>query len=100
MTDDSRSYPTQEYARQAGGKFAPGPGNPGRAVGSRNTVSRKAIAEIHRLSDAALQGLKDNIAAHDQRAIQYVLGHVDKWRTQRRIDVISTKPRKLSAVLS
>ncbi|GAB5431024.1 MAG: hypothetical protein EpisKO_03940 [Epibacterium sp.] len=28
------------------------------------------------------------------------LGHVDKWRTQRRIDVISMKPRKLSAVLS
>ena len=28
------------------------------------------------------------------------LGHVDKWRTQRRIDVMSMKPRKLSAVLS
>ena len=29
-----------------------------------------------------------------------VLGHVDKWRSQRRIDVMSMKPRKLSAVLS
>ncbi|GAB1377336.1 hypothetical protein MASR1M49_01820 [Pararhodobacter aggregans] len=28
------------------------------------------------------------------------LGHVDKWRSQRRIDVMSMKPRKLSAVLS
>jgi len=28
------------------------------------------------------------------------LGHVDKWRSHRRIDVMSTKPRKLSAVLS
>lgn len=28
------------------------------------------------------------------------LGHVDKWRNQRRIDVMSMKPRKLSAVLS
>ena len=28
------------------------------------------------------------------------LGHVDKWRIQRRIDVMSMKPRKLSAVLS
>jgi hypothetical protein len=28
------------------------------------------------------------------------LGHVDKRRTQRRMDVISMKPRKLSAVLS
>jgi len=28
------------------------------------------------------------------------LGHVDKWRNQRRIDVMSMKPKKLSAVLS
>ena len=28
------------------------------------------------------------------------LGHVDKWRSQRRIDVMSMKPKKLSAVLS
>ena len=28
------------------------------------------------------------------------LGHVDKWRSQRRIDVMSMKPMKLSAVLS
>ncbi|WP_306047882.1 hypothetical protein, partial [Nioella sp. MMSF_3534] len=26
------------------------------------------------------------------------LGYVDKWRSQRRIDVMSMKPRKLSAV--
>lgn len=31
---------------------------------------------------------------------QQTLGHVDKWRSQRRIDVMSMKPRKLSAVLS
>jgi adenine-specific DNA-methyltransferase len=29
-----------------------------------------------------------------------LLGHVDKWRTQRRMDAMSMKPRKLSAVLS
>ena len=28
------------------------------------------------------------------------LGHVDKWRSQRRIEVMSMKPKKLSAVLS
>lgn len=28
------------------------------------------------------------------------LGHVDKWRSHSRIEVMSTKPRKLSAVLS
>ena len=30
----------------------------------------------------------------------YSLGHVDKWRSQRRIEVMSMKPKKLSAVLS
>ena len=28
------------------------------------------------------------------------LGHVDRWRTQSRMDVMSMKPRKLAAVLS
>jgi hypothetical protein len=28
------------------------------------------------------------------------LGHVDKWRSQRRMEVMSMKPRKLWAVLS
>ena len=31
---------------------------------------------------------------------QTELGYVDKWRTQRRIDVMSMKSRKLSAILS
>jgi hypothetical protein len=35
----------------------------------------------------------------DKEALEK-LGHVDKWRSQRRIDVMSMKPRKLSAVLS
>ena len=32
--------------------------------------------------------------------VAQVLGHVDKWRSQRRIEVMSMKPKKLSAVLS
>ena len=32
--------------------------------------------------------------------VPYALGHVDKWRSQMRIEVMSMKPRKLSAVLS
>jgi hypothetical protein len=31
---------------------------------------------------------------------QKTLSHVDKWRIHRRMDVMSMKPRKLSAVLS
>lgn len=34
------------------------------------------------------------------KLVRTLLGHVDKWRSQRRIDVMSMKPRKLSAVLS
>ena len=30
----------------------------------------------------------------------WVLGHVDKWRSQRRIEAMSMKPRKLWTVLS
>ena len=32
--------------------------------------------------------------------VMAALGHVDKWRSQMRIEVMSMKPRKLSAVLS
>lgn len=32
--------------------------------------------------------------------LPHELGHVDKWRCQERIDVMSMKPRKLSAVVS
>lgn len=39
-------------------------------------------------------------AKHALGAVDGILGHVDKWRSQRRIDVMSMKPRKLSAVLS
>ncbi|MGR3247980.1 MAG: YkvA family protein [Paracoccus sp. (in: a-proteobacteria)] len=31
---------------------------------------------------------------------EFILGHVAKWRTQMRIDMMTMKPRKLSAVLS
>ena len=34
------------------------------------------------------------------RKLRYPLGHVDKWRIHRRIEVMSMKPRKLWAVLS
>ena len=34
------------------------------------------------------------------RAFAAALGHVDKWRSQRRIDGMSMNPRKLWAVLS
>ena|GEM_PF-3522713 len=41
-----------------------------------------------------------NAYGASKRDIKDMLGHVDEWRSQRRIDVMSMKPRKLSAVLS
>ena len=43
-------------------------------------------------------GMKQSGRAREGGA--WGLGHVDKWRSQRRIDVMSMKPRKLSALLS
>ena len=50
----------------------------------------------HREFEACTKIIEDLARALDKR----ILGHVDKWRSQRRIDVMSMKPRKLSAVLS
>lgn len=71
--DKSHNFPPV-YVRTDGGKF--GPGNPGRPVGSRNAVSRKAVAEIHNLSEAALKALKDNVDKGDHRAVAYVLDRI------------------------
>ena len=57
------------------------------------------IDGLQRLSTVfQLMGLLKGPRAEDLGVL--TLGHVDKWRSQRRIDVISMKPRKLSAVLS
>ena len=45
-------------------------------------------------------GLRRSPSGYGRMFAPTCLGHVDKWRTQRRIDVMSMKPRKLSAVLS
>lgn len=61
-------------SRDDAGRFLPGSG--GRAPGSRNIISKAAIAEIHNLSGSALKALKDNLAAGDQRAAEYVLNKI------------------------
>ncbi len=50
-------------------------------------------------SGAGQPGLEATLSVN-RNAFLGFLGHVDKWRIQRRIDVMSMKPRKLSAVLS
>lgn len=59
-------------------------------------VSDEQLAEIVRISreHARSLGIKS-----DHNVARFV-GHVDKWRIHRRIEVMSMKPRKLWAVLS
>ena len=47
-----------------------------------------------------LRGMDLDIWAFQECEVEPDLGRVDKRRTQRRIETISMKPRKLSAVLS
>lgn len=72
--DTDNSANLAHFKRDESGKFLPGSG--GRPVGSRNAVSRKAVAEIHNLSDAALKALKDNVENGDHRAVAYVLDRI------------------------
>ena len=50
--------------------------------------------------DEILQVTNDSERSNNLQAFENFLGHVDKWRSQMRIEVMSMKPRKLSAVLS
>ena len=53
------------------------------------------LGKINVINDEAHHCYRERAETETER-----LGHVDKWRSQRRIDVMSMKPRKLSAVLS
>ena len=46
------------------------------------------------------QSILDVKQEYFEQAGDKLLGHVDKWRSQRRIEVMSMKPKKLSEVLS
>ena len=47
-----------------------------------------------------MHGNDIHIERHYQNSNSDILGHVDKWRSQRRIEAMSMKPRKLWTVLS
>jgi len=80
----------------------------------RSSLSDSSYAAMWPARKAAkiieLREFQDELASDDirftlslltnQQGELAVLGHVDKRRNQRRMDVISMKPRKLSAVLS
>ena len=62
--------------------------------GSRDTPKKTRI----RMDDAESSGT--GCDGRSSPNLCEVLGHVDKWRIHRRIEVMSMKPRKLWAVLS
>ena len=70
-------------------------------------VSCCNVSPIARSGSALAQAVEDLPIQHfiaeagvEALAIAILLGHVDKWRIHRRIEVMSMKPRKLWAVLS
>ena len=59
------------------------------------SAARSAREDFAKIAKAQLSDALTKV-----KTIADSLGHVDKWRSQRRIEVMSMKPRKLSAVLS
>jgi len=73
------------------------------------TARIKPSKKAHSSSDIRLRAklhlprgdeLESQSVNHRNHFRQHKPGHVDKWRNQSRIEVMSMKPRKLSAVLS
>lgn len=56
------------------GRFAPG--NPGRVPGSKNRVSKEAMAAVKDLSSAALQQLSNGVHSGERWAVEYVLNKI------------------------
>lgn len=66
--------PSFTAGRDASGRWTGG--NPGRPRGSRNKVSKDALAAVKALSDDAIEVVKARLAAGDLRAAEFVLSHV------------------------
>lgn len=75
--------------RSAAGQFLPGSG--GRPRGSKNAVSRNALAAVQDLSSLAILKLKDRIIAGDMNAIRLCLEHTLP-RGGRTIELDTTDP--------
>ena len=58
------------------------------------------LGEYNQIDHGGIFTASRSVHNPGREGYRWNLGHVDKWRSQRRIDVMSMKPRKLSAVLS
>ena len=61
---------------------------------------KAAIREAIKAVEPKLQEVRDYVESEVKKIAAATVGHVDKWRIHRRIEVMSMKPRKLWAVLS
>lgn len=71
MTDNPAMFSVQ---RLPSGKFAPGSG--GRPRGTKNRVSKEAMAAVKDLSSDALQQLTIGVQSGERWAVEYVLNKV------------------------
>ena len=84
-----------EQGRSAGGTARPRPKTPAPTIGM-TARSLNTFQDVAAMTGNAA-GATDDL---DRIVNQNALGHVDKWRSQSLMQATSTKPRKLSAVLS
>src|SRR3546814_1366399 len=59
------------YPRVEGGKFAPG--NPGKPRGAKSRVTRQRYRDVEALWPAALDALRERLAANDIQAVALVV---------------------------
>jgi hypothetical protein len=59
--------------RDGFGRFAPGPGNIGRPRGSKNRLSREALAAVQGISSLAILKLRELVQAGEFNAIKLVI---------------------------
>lgn len=70
----TQNPPSSRVVRLPNGQFAPGSG--GRPPGSKNRVSKEAMAAVKDLSSAALQQLSNGVHSGERWAVEYVLNKI------------------------
>ncbi|MTH64726.1 hypothetical protein [Paracoccus shanxieyensis] len=73
MTQDATDNHMSMAVRNSNGTFARGPG---RVKGSKNRLTRESVEKLHELAPAAWAALINNLAAGEQRAVEFVLNRL------------------------
>lgn len=98
MTDQPHNLPTPwAPERRSDGTFAPGHG--GRPRGTKNALSRNALAAVQGLSSLAILKLRERIEAGDMQAIRLTLEYTLP-RGGRTIETDNTDPMAYADALA